>query len=148
MRQQAPAFEQHPTATVSASVAAGYRRPTLVRPTKMPSANEADLERELLAFDPEEDVAAAIPMPPTIPADVRSAITDALLERFADPEALDAWLHTPQATLDGESPFARIVDGHGHAVLFALVGSAMWPGDRGPVEDPMAAAQPRLRVLR
>lgn len=78
-------------------------------------------EHDSLSFDVEDEIASIIPMPRTIPADLQAAITLALSGRFEfyDDE-LDAWLHTPNDALGGASPFDRLVDGDGVAVLLAL----------------------------
>ena len=80
-------------------------------------------EDAALSFDADDDVAAIIPMPPSIPRIVRAAITVTVARRFEFAEDLDAWLHAPNAVLGGATPFERIVDGDGIAVLRALRGS-------------------------
>lgn len=80
-----------------------------------------ELERQLLAFDVEEDLMANIAMPPTIPVPIRAAITKAAGQRFTFAAELDEWLHAPHDGLHGRTPFERLVDGDGVAVLVALL---------------------------
>jgi len=80
--------------------------------------HDIDLETELLQdVDVEADLMAVIPMPPTIPAPLRAAITDSICRQFdSDLE----WLHAPHPALGGATPFERIVAGDAEAVLLAL----------------------------
>ena len=83
--------------------------------------SSAPLEEALLHFDVEEDLAAIIPMPLTIPPAVRMAITKAACERFEFADELDGWLHAPDAGLGGRTPFEAIVEGEGEGVLAVLM---------------------------
>ena len=80
----------------------------------------AACERELLAFDPDDDLQSIVPMPPSIPVAIRAAITRAVGEQFEGAEDLDTWLHSPHALLGGATPFERVVEGDGAAVLRAV----------------------------
>lgn len=82
-----------------------------------------DPEASLLAFDPEEDLASLVPMPFSIPGEIRAALAHALARRFEHYEELDAWLHEPHSALGGRSPFEQIVGGDGEGVLRALTGA-------------------------
>ena len=75
-------------------------------------------DEELAGFDVDEDIEAIIPMPHAIPAAVRAEITRLIGEYECDD--LDAWLHAPDKRLDGDSPFDRVVQGDGWAVLRLL----------------------------
>lgn len=115
------------------------RPPLRLLPTAIPGPSTAEeLERAALAFDPQDDLAQIIPMPPTIPRLIRAAITQALGDRFEYAEELDEWLHGPNDSLAGATPFERVVVGDGMAVLVALLG----PGDHqelhglGPTAGP------------
>ena len=83
------------------------------------SPTEDDVEEALLAFDPDDELAAIIAMPPTIPATLRTMITDAVCARFDFSEDLDGWLHSPSIVLGGATPFEHIALGDGVAVLRA-----------------------------
>lgn len=78
------------------------------------------LEHELLSFDVDDDIASIIPMPKTIPLEVRTAITQALVDRFEFADSLDEWLYAPCETLGGAVPYDCIVYGDGMAFLRAL----------------------------
>lgn len=84
------------------------------------SPTDDDVEEALLAFDPDDELAAIIAMPPTIPATLRTMITDAVCARFEFSEDLDGWLHSPSIVLGGATPFDHIALGDGVAVLRAL----------------------------
>jgi hypothetical protein len=127
------------------------RRPTreslphlaLVRPA---SPDSVTLDEELVAFDADEDMASLIAMPRSIPAATRARITSLAGERFEHSEHLDAWLHAPNDQLDGETPFDRIIEGDGAAVLRALRsnGSDLDVQAGAATED----QQPTLRLVR
>lgn len=93
-------------------------------PLEHPSAAglPVPLEEALLHFDVEEDLAAIIPMPRTIPPSVRMAITKAACERFMFADELDDWLHAPDEGLSDRTPFETIVAGEGEIVLATLIG--------------------------
>jgi hypothetical protein len=78
------------------------------------------LERELLAFDVDQDISDIIPMPATIPTDVRRAISRTLADRYEFADALDAWLHASNEALGGSMPLERIAAGDWRAFLLAL----------------------------
>lgn len=82
-----------------------------------------DPEASLLGFDAEEDLASLVPMPPSIPAAVRQALTSAFTARFEHHDELDAWLHEPHSALGGRSPFEQLAGGDGEGVLRALIGA-------------------------
>jgi hypothetical protein len=104
-------------------------------------------EHELLAFDPDEDLAALVAMPLTIAAPVRSAITRAVAHRFAFAEDLDDWLHAPNESINGRSPFECVVAGDGAAVLRALslTRPLASPLEESPAEG---ASPPRLGLVK
>lgn len=104
----------------------------------------AALEASLLDFDPDAELEALVPMPPTIPAAVRRTLTALLARRFAYYGDLDAWLHAPHPALGADTPFERIVDGEGVAVLRALLAtrSLGWHRRR------LRIARPKLTVAR
>lgn len=77
------------------------------------SPTEEDVEEALLAVDPDDVLAAVIAMPLSIPAPLRTMITDAACE--FDDDDLDAWLHSPSIALGGETPFERVALGDGEA---------------------------------
>jgi hypothetical protein len=81
---------------------------------------EDDIEAALLDFDPDEVLNSVVPMPPSIPAGSRKQIADAACVKFEYYEDLDIWLHSPNITLGGATPFERIVRGDSEAVLLAL----------------------------
>lgn len=108
-----------------------------------------EIERALLDFDVDADIAAIIPMPPTIPLAVRAAITRALGDRFQDgDDALNDWLHSPNESLAGATPFERVVAGDGIAVLTSLLGPGEHPELRELVALARAAGRPPLHLLR
>ena len=82
------------------------------------------VERELCGFDVEEEMAELIPMPRGISPIVRSAVVRALGKAFEFGDAMDEWLHAPNAELRGETPFERVVAGDGLGVLRALAACA------------------------
>jgi hypothetical protein len=88
-------------------------------PLAPPTSPEA-FDQDLLSFDFDDDEGAIIPMPPSISTPVRVAITKALIEKFEFIDTLDEWLHAPNDVLDGVTPFERIVEGDGLAILRAL----------------------------
>ena len=78
------------------------------------------VERALCGFDVDEEMAEIIPMPAGISPIVRSAIVRALGKAFEFGDAMDEWLHAPNAELRGKTPFERVVAGDGLSVLRAL----------------------------
>jgi hypothetical protein len=84
------------------------------------NGDDGEIARTIAEIDVDDDIAAIIPMPKTIPAAVRTAITDAFM-RLSDGEDLDRWLHEAHELLGGASPFERIVSGDGTAVLEVLM---------------------------
>lgn len=96
-----------------------------------------------LAFDVDDDVAAIIPMPPSIPASIRAAITRALGEQFEFADDLHEWLHAPCEALAGKTPFERVVAGDGAAVLLALYGA----GESSGVRREHAGTSPEVRAM-
>lgn len=85
----------------------------------LPQSRE-ELERELLSFDTDDDLASLVPMPATIHPAVREAINAVLAERFECADSLSEWLESPNDVLSGAVPFDCIIDGDGLAVLRAL----------------------------
>lgn len=121
----------------------------LLRTDAQVPEDEEELERALLAFDVDTDIAAIIPMPSSIPPSVRAAITQALGDRFQDDDdAMDGWLHNPHESLAGATPFERVVVGDGVAVLAALLGRGEHPELRELVAVAPAEARPPLHLLR
>lgn len=113
-----------------------------------PSVDSMDaLERTLTSFDVEDDVASIIPMPDTIPAVIRATITTAIAQRFTFADELDDWLHAPHDALAGDTPFERIVDGDGIAVLMALVQGRGHGGIDALIAD-LQRSSPPLRLVR
>jgi hypothetical protein len=104
------------------------------------------LEEELLAFDADEDLAAIIPMPSTIPAPIRGAITRAVGSRFEFASDLDAWLCAPHEALGGDAPLNRIIYGDGLAVLRAL--GVEVENQLSPEVIAAATKQRSLRIVR
>lgn len=116
--------------------------------TPQSSATDGDLERALVAFDPEDDMAQIIPMPPAIPPAVRVAITQALGRRFEFADELDDWLHNPNDALAAATPFERIVAGDGLAVLVALLGPGDHPELRGLIPTSGSLPRSALHLVR
>ena len=120
----------------------------LLRADPIVTEGDEALERALLAFDVDADIAAIVPMPATIPPLVRAAITQALGERFQeDDDAMEVWLHCSNEALGAATPFECMVAGDGIAVLSALLG----PGNHGVVCALIAAvhsARSHLHLLR
>ena len=104
-------------------------------------------EQAITNFDVDDDLASIIPMPETIPAVIRATITTAIAERFEFSEDLDAWLHAPHDALAGDTPFERIVEGDGIAVLVALAQGINAAGMEAPIKD-CQPVPPRLRLVR
>lgn len=105
------------------------------------------LEEELLAsIDPDDP--EIIPMPDTIPALVRATIAVSLCDRFEFADELDLWIHASNDALGGDTPFERIVDGDGIAVLRALRASAPTTKVQEAARDAATGVKPSLRVVR
>lgn len=79
------------------------------------------LECSLLAFEANDDVLALVPMPPTIHAALRGALTDVFAREFSYYEDLHEWLHRSNEMLGGKSPFEVLIAGDGRAVLRAAL---------------------------
>lgn len=108
--------------TAALNTATDTRQPLeLLRPSAVRSEL---LGGELLEFDVEDDMAALIPMPPSIAAPIRSAISRELARRFEFADELDGWLHAAHDQLGGSTPFECVVAGAGIAVLGALMDGA------------------------
>lgn len=113
-----------------------------------PSIDSTDaIERTLTSFAVEDDLASIIPMPDSIPAVIRATITTAIAQRFTFADELDDWLHAPHDALDGDSPFERIVDGDGIAVLMALA-QGRGHGGIGALVADLQRSPPPLRLVR
>ena len=126
--------------TTAASNAVGQSRAiSLVRPS-----SPEPLRCDALEFDVEDDIASIIPMPASIAAPIRSAISGELARRFEFADELDGWLHAAHARLGGATPFERVVAGDGLAVLRALVEGA----DVIPSEVAALLAQHPTPVLK
>lgn len=83
--------------------------------------SDSALEEELLAaLNVDEDLAQLVPMPESIPAALRRALTEKFTHRFEFMEDLDAWLHQDHPELKGECPFERLIAGDGWSVLHLL----------------------------
>lgn len=116
---------------------------TLVRSS--PPAPVA-LDEEPEVFDIDDDIASIIPMSPAIPDGTRAEITRRIGEKFEYSDQLDAWLHAPHAQLEGDTPFDRVVQGDGMAVLRVLraeEGALDVQGPAGSGHQP-----PTLRLVR
>lgn len=87
------------------------------------AAAQAALEAELLQEPEPAVIAGIIPVPPSVTPAMRAALERAMTLKYGDDvESLDAWIHAPHPNLTGMSPFQRLVDGDGLAVLRALLG--------------------------
>lgn len=118
---------RHCTERLTNAAAPAFKSPHRVtrrvaggRSSAGPGADAASTEQLLLAFDAEEDLAGLVPMPTTIPPRTRQALTSAFAAQFEHHDALDQWLHGPLEALGRNTPFERIVEGDGDAVLEAL----------------------------
>ena len=109
------------TTAASNTVADKPRSLTLLRSSAVPAER---LDRELLEFDVEDDMESIIPMPPSIAAPIRAAISKALAHRFEFADELDRWLHAAHGLLGGATPFEYVVAGEGMAVLRVLLDGA------------------------
>lgn len=105
------------------------------------------LERTVTDFDVEDDLAAIIPMPDTIPAVIRMTITRVIGRRFTFADELDTWLHEPHDAFGGDTPFERLVYGDGIPVLMALVEGRDPAGVDALLAD-LERSSPRLRLVR
>lgn len=107
--------------TATSNTAAKPRCLTLVRST-VDSVEQID--RELLDFDVDDDIASIIPMPDSISVPVRALISKELAHRFEFADELDRWLHAAHDRLGGATPFECVVAGDGIAVLRTLLDGA------------------------
>lgn len=113
----------------------------------VPETSEG-LEQSLLAFDPDDDLAAIIAMPTTIPSAVRNVITETVCARFEFIEDLEIWLYAPNVALGGASPFERLAESDGRSVLRAL-GVSEPSNVRSCVQQESSVDQARpLRLVR
>ena len=79
-----------------------------------------EAEAAALMFDVLEDLEALVPMPHTIPENVRRALTLRFAQRYEHYGDLHRFLHEESAALDGQSPFEALVAGRGRQVLAVL----------------------------
>ena len=96
-------------------------------------------EAAALMFDVQDDFEALVPMPHTIPANVRRALTLRFAQRFEHYADLHRYLHEESAALDGQSPFEALIAGRGRDVLSAL---------RHPGSMATAAPPRTMRLVR
>jgi hypothetical protein len=79
-------------------------------------------EREALQFEEEvATLAGIVPVPSHVTRAMRGILERALLMRFEFAEDVDAWMTGSNARLNGASPYERLLDGDGMAVLRALL---------------------------
>lgn len=138
--------EHHALVRPTASAATCSQTRTLSLHRTEQESSEA-LERELVSFDVDEDIESLVPMPNSIAARTRAAITQLIGRRFTYAEDLDDWLHAPNVRLHGVTPFERMVAGDGTSVLHALADGVL-SAEIAELLKLAKPAKPGLRLVR